>query len=253
MNIRCHRIMLGGFRRFYHVNSAEYAVGNTLRPLIYGRCSPQYKVLNCALEKYVPFKGFKDSAIVDAANELGYNSAVLAAIGANNSPAMFNVSTSVQELVKFHLVTKRYGLQEDQEGTKTLEELFLKRLEANKSLGPHLKEVLSILAIPGDFLVNTGLPELFQLADDMIYYSTEKDFNDLAWYSKRLAVSMAYISTELFMAKDSSPNFQATMEFAKGRINQIDEMGTAYNNIEEFAWFQLLTTVNLARSQLVRG
>ncbi|AMD22050.1 HGL290Wp [Eremothecium sinecaudum] len=240
-------------RRFYYSNGVEHVASNGLRPLLYGKNSVQYKVLDRALKKHVSREGFNERAIVNAANDLGYSSSIICGLSAFNSPSVLNVQSSVLELVKFNLVTKRVQLQEGLKEDTTLEDLFLKRVEADMPIAGQLSQMMSILAVPGQFLVDTGLPELFQLSDDMIYFSVEKDHNDLAWYSKRMAVSMAYVATNLFMTRDKSPGFQETMDFARTRLRQVEEMGTMYNNVEEFAWFQLMMSINLVKSQLSRG
>ncbi|AGO13480.1 AaceriACL147Wp [[Ashbya] aceris (nom. inval.)] len=241
-------------RRLYHPNTLEHAAGNRLRPLAYGQDSPQYRVLQRALEAHVPTLGFNERAIVRAAGDLGYGSTVLSALAAPNSPALLNVPSAVLELVKFHLVTKRVALADAAaQGSMSMEQLFLQRVEADRPLAGQLTQLLSILSLPGEFLVNTAMPELFRLSDDLIYYSGEKDHPDIAWYSKRAAVAMAYVSTNLFMARDRSPGLEETLHFARRRLQQVDSLGTAYNNVEEFAWYQLLMAINLVKSQLTRG
>lgn len=246
------------FKRFYQASANEYALSKSLKPLNYGSDSAQYKVLKNALENHVPEHGFNERAIVSSLNDLGHSSSFLSGIGTFNSPSFFNVSPSVLELVKFHLVTKRYELIESlplnsSEPLPDLETLFLKRLEMNKPFAPHLSQLLSILSIPGEFLVNVALPELHQLTDDMIFYSKEKDHSDFAWYSKRLAISTAYVSTELFMSQDKSHGYQETMDFAKNKLRNVENMGDMYNNTEEYLWFTLLSSINLAKSQMTRG
>lgn len=244
--------MIRTTRRFYQAG-ADHKCRNILSPLTYTKDSMQYKVLNRALKEHVPKHGFNEFAISKAASELGYSSSVFSVLSVVNSPSVFNLSPSVLELVKFNLVTKRLELKQEAKTQKTLEELFVTRVAQDIPISAHVSQLMSILVMPGQFLVDTSLPELFQLADDMIYFSVEKDHNDLSWYAKRLAVAMAYVSTKLFMVRDRSSNHEWTLEFAKNRVRNIDELGSMYNNIEEFAWYQLLTTINLAKSQMIRG
>ncbi|SCU89236.1 LADA_0E14378g1_1 [Lachancea dasiensis] len=253
-------------RRLYHPNVVEHQVKHPLFPLTYGPHSLQYKVLENTLSKYVPLYGFDERAIVASANELGLGGAVISALGAHNSPSFFHTSPAVLELVKFHLVTKRYaltnaldpsrapgGLSSIPDELPTLEALFKRRLELNVPIGSHLTPLLSMLSIPGEYLVNTALPELHRLSDDLVFFSQEKDSHDFAWYAKRAAISCAFVSSELFMAQDKSHNFNKTFEFAEEKLHKVTKLGEYYNNTEEYMWYTLLTSINLAKSQLTRG
>ncbi|SCU99361.1 LAFA_0G23574g1_1 [Lachancea sp. 'fantastica'] len=250
-------------RRLYHPNALEHQAKYALSPLTYGCDSLQYKVLNNTLNNHVPTHGFNERAIVASLNELELGSSVLSGLGSDNSPSFFNVSPSVLELVKFHLVTKRYAITKELDSelatadattynAPALKTLFQRRLELNKPVAAHLSQLLSILSIPGEFLVQSALPELHRLSDDMVYYSNETDSPDFAWYSKRVAISCAFVSSELFMAQDKSPNYAQTFEFAAEKLDRVTRLGQYYTNTEEFMWYTLLMSINLAKSQLTR-
>lgn len=248
------------FARGYRPAGFEYIKPISFRgPLKYGKNSPQYKVLSHTLAKSVPLYGFNERAIVNSLNELGYPSTMLSVIGSSNGPSFLHSSPALMELLKFHLVDKRLNLTENisletpVDQLPSLEYLMIKRLEMNVPIAKHLSQLLSQLSIPGPFLVDYSMPELHRLSDDMIYFSTEKDHNDFAWYSKRLAVSCAYVSSELFMAQDKSPDYKETFEFAREKLHRVSTLGEYYNNTEEFAWYTLLSTINLVKSQLARG
>lgn len=248
------------FARGYKPAGYEYVKPTkTLGPLKYGKDSPQYKILSHTLQHSVPVFGFNERAIVNTLNELGYPSTMLSVIGSSNPPSFLHSSPALLELLKFHLVEKRLRLTEDIapetsiDQLPSLEDLVIKRLEMNIPIAGHLSQLLSHLAIPGPFLVDHSMPELHRLSDDMVYFSNEKDHTDFAWYSKRLAVSCSYVSSELFMAQDKSPNFQETFEFAREKLHRVSTLGEYYNNTEEFAWYTLLTTINLVKSQLARS
>ncbi|CDO93819.1 unnamed protein product [Kluyveromyces dobzhanskii CBS 2104] len=236
----------------------EHALPKIIKPLTYGTESLQFKVLSNALNKHVPQYGFNERALVQSLNELGLSSSYLSVLASSNSPSFFNVSPSVLELVKFHLVSRRKQLITNlplgsDKPLPDLKTLFLERLRLNESIAPHLSQLLSIMSVPGEFLTSTALPELQQLTDDMIFYSNEQDHNDFAWYSKRIALSTAYVSSELFMAQDKSHNFVETMEFAESKLSKVSQLGNMYNNTEEYLWYTLLSSINLAKSQMTRG
>lgn len=247
------------FSRLYHASSSEFVKPTTLGPLSYGKDSLQYKVLSHTLDVSVPIHGFNERAIVHSLNELELPSSVLTAIGSSNPPSFLHSSPALMELLKFHLVSKRYATFENiskdtpVDALPSLESLFLKRLKLNIPVGNRLSQLLSQLAIPGPFFLDHSLPELHRLSDDLIYFSNEKDNTDFAWYSKRLAISCAYMGSELFMAQDKSADFSQTFEFAQEKLHRVLKLGEYYNNTEEFAWYALLSSVNMVKSQLARG
>lgn len=241
--------------RRYHPSRGEHLKSGRLGPLHYGQDSPQYAVLSHALKVSVPVAGFNERAIVHSLNQLNYPSTMLSVIGASNSPSLLHSSPAVMELVKFHLVQKRLQLSQElsSEEKPSLEDLFVKRLELNVPIAGHLSQLLSHLSVPGPFTVDTALPELHRLSDDLIYYSNEKDHHDFAWYSKRLGISCAFVSSELFMAQDKSPNYEETFQFARDKLQRTMQLGEYYNNTEEWLWYTLLNSINLAKSQMARG
>ncbi|EDO17060.1 hypothetical protein Kpol_530p30 [Vanderwaltozyma polyspora DSM 70294] len=248
-----------GLTRFYHPNPKEYVPQLTLPPLLYGKDSKQYKILSHSLDVSVPEFGFNERAIVNSINLLGYPSSILSVIGSSNTPSFLHSSTALMELLKFNLVAKRYQLSEDipldtpVEELPSLEDLLIKRLKMDVPIGPHLSQLIAQLSIPGPFLTDTSLPELHRLADDMIYFSSEKDHPDFAWYAKRMGVSTAYMSSKLFMAQDRSPGYVDTFEFAKDKLKRIMKLGDYYNNAEEYAWYVLMNSINMAKSKAARG
>lgn len=241
--------------RRYHPSRGEHLKSNRVGPLNYGQDSPQYNILSHALDVSVPLVGFNERAIVHSLNQLNYSSTMLSVIGASNSPSLLHSSPAVMELVKFHLVQKRLLLSQElsSEERPSLEDLFIRRLEMNIPIARHLSQLLSHLSVPGPFTVDSALPELHRLSDDLIYYSNEKDHHDFAWYTKRLGVSCAFVSSELFMAQDKSLNYEETFQFARDKLQSTMQLGEYYNNTEEWLWYTLLNSINLVKSQMARG
>ncbi|QLG73432.1 hypothetical protein HG535_0E05160 [Zygotorulaspora mrakii] len=246
-------------KRMYHANASDFLKPTTLGSLVYGKDSMQYKVLSHAMDVSVPIYGFNERAIVHSLNVLKLPSSMLSVISSSNPPSFLHSSPALMELIKFHLVDKRYktvaGIDPEaaDEELPSLESLLLKRLKLNAPIASRLSQVLSQLAIPGPFLLNNALPELHRLSDDLLYFSNEKDHTDFAWYSKRLAISCTYVSSELFMSQDKSADFSQTFEFAQEKLHRVMKLGEYYNNTEEFTWYTMLSAVNLAKSQLARG
>lgn len=246
--------------RFYHPISTEYDNSEALlEPLEYKMDSVQSKILSHCIKEKVPHYGFTEKALVSSINDLGYDSTMLSIIGSPNSPSIFHSSPAVMELLKYNLVTKRYNLitAELREGLvnkqdiPSLETLLIQRLKMDKQLGPEaLKSLMGQLSIPSQLLMEVALPELFRLSDDIIYFSKEKDHTDMAWYTKRLGLSLTYVTSKLFMTQDKSVDYEDTIEFAKWKLNKVMNLGDYYNNVEEYAWYTVMTSFNLIKSQI---
>lgn len=245
--------------RSYHPASKEYVKPKTWEPLTYTNDSPEFKALSHTMEHSVPKHGFTEKAIVNSLNALKMPAAMVSTIGASNTATFLHSSPAVMELIKFQLVEKRYrmveGIDAIAENAKlpSLEDLLLKRIKMDEPIAAHLTQMTAQLMVPSAFMANVSIPELERLADDMIYYSKEKDHNDFAWYTKRAALATTYLASKAFMAQDKSHNFRETMEFAQDKLHKVMTLGDYYNNLEEFGWFTLMSGVNLAKSQLARG
>ena len=246
--------------RAYHPIAKDYVAPVTIAPLTYTTDSLQSKLLDHCLAHNVPKYGFKESAISESIKELGFSPSLISVLGASNSPSFVHSSPAVLELIKYHLVTKRHALTKDipqenidhNNGLPSLEELLIRRLQMDIPVGGQLTDLFAQLSVPSQYLMETALPELFNLADDMIYFSSERDHFDMAWYTKRLGVAFTYATSKLFMSQDTSPNFEKTMEFAHDKLHNVMKLGDYYNNAEEFAWYTLMVSVNLVKSQLAR-
>lgn len=254
-----NRSILNLIRR-YETASNEYAKDTMLSPLKYGAKSIQYQILSHCLDKKVPKFGFNERTIQSSVRELGHSSNMINIIGSSNPGQWVHSSPATVELIKFNLVDKRYKLinnvQSQNENKKakqvSLSDMMLQRLKMDIDIQPQLKDMLSQLSIPGYNLFQIALPELFQLVDDMIFFSDEIDHHDMAWYAKRFAVASSYIGSKLFMCRDNSVNCKDTMEFAQEKLNRVMKLGEYYSNVEEYTWYLLLTTYQLGKSKLSR-
>ncbi|CAD8099005.1 unnamed protein product [Paramecium sonneborni] len=66
---------------------------------------------------------------------------------------------------------------------------------------------------------------LWQFADDCWYLAGDKS-QDYNHYTKRMMFLYIYISTELFMLTDKSPNFFMTWDFLERRMSEIKDFGS---------------------------
>lgn len=239
--------------RRYQTISNEFSRDALLKPLQYGKQSVQYEILSHCLRENVPKFGFNERAIESSIKQLGHSSNMLNVLGTSNPGQWIHSSPATMELIKFNLVDKRYKLVNETNKQKVkipISDMLLQRLKMDVDIQPHLKDMMAQLSLPGPNLFQIALPELFQLVDDMIYYSNELDHFDSAWYAKRFAIASSYIGAKLFMCRDSSINCQDTMEFAVDKLNNVLKLGEYYNNVEEYSWYLLLTAYQLGKSKL---
>lgn len=205
------------------------------------------RILGLALNKYVPQYGFAETSLLRASRDLGYNSSIL---------AMFE-KDPVTTLVQYNFVSKRLELQnnseqwldKDGDHTKTLRNLVSKRLLLNQPILPHYKHALSIMALPQN--LTASVEELMNLSDELHYLSSDNS-NDFSWYTKRMSLATVYVQAELHMLQNEG-DFESTLRFTNKALDSVDELGSAYNNFEEWTLFNLMSLVNIIKSQLARG
>lgn len=225
------------YHSFYHAN-----------PKIIDLNTVENKLLNKAYE-YVPELGFTSKAITTAAKELGMNETT------PNVLFKFTSGGLESQLVMFHLKNSRQKLQElkdlaEGNDIEKLRYLINQRLDMNKPIAKQMPELLGRMIQPSNMVAS--LQELHNLSDDLQYYSGDRSI-DFAWYSKRMAISGLYVQSELFMINDKSDDFQDTKNFVDSKLKEYDTAAYAYNSVEEWGFFNAVSTVNLIKSQLARG
>lgn len=240
-------IGLRNYHSFYHTN-----------PPIVDLNTVENQLLNKAYEEYVPELGFTKEAVENASYAMGLND--------NSANAIFNFTSLSKdlemELILFHLKKCRQNLDDitkserylndfkDKSETDKLRYLLNQRLLMNKPILKYLPNVLGHMILPTNAL--NSLKELHNLSDDITYYAGDRS-TDFAWYSKRFAISGLYVQSELFQINDSSENLQDTAKFVDDRLKEIDTAAYVYNSVEEWLFFNAVSTVNIIRSQLSRG
>lgn len=235
-----------GYHSFYHVN-----------PAILDLSTMENQVLNKAYE-HVPEVGFTSEAIERAAADMGMNG--------GSTKALFNFTSgtknSEMELVMFHLKKCRQELDTIRKSEKFKSEfgsasetdrlryLLNQRLLMNKPVLKFLPRALGMMILPNN--ITRSLTELHNLSDDVTYYAGDRSI-DFKWYSKRFSISGLYVQSELFMLNDSSDDCYDTNKFVDSKLKEIDTAGYIYNSMEEWLFFNAVSTVNIIKSQLARG
>lgn len=71
---------------------------------------------------------------------------------------------------------------------------------------------------------------------DHLWYIAGDDSLDYNWYTKRLALSSVYTSTELYMVQDNSTDFKNTWEFLDSSLNNM----VTFGNMAETAQYSVI-------------
>ena len=105
------------------------------------------------------------------------------------------------------------------------------------------------MAIPSH--IPPSLRELSLLADEILFLAGDQSVNT-SWYTKRLALSTAYASSELFMTTDKSRNFTETEAFLTRRLHESNKLGTTIEDTGTWLGVQSMGLVNGLRSKGLR-
>lgn len=165
----------------------------------------------------------------------------------------------VMDLILYHLRTQRLSLSTRVQfpsptspsvGSR-IHTLLLSRLQANVDAGvvPKWTEALGTMSLAEN--IPASLKELGLLADEMWYLAGDTAV-DGSWYSKRASLGAVYAAAEVFQSQDQSTDYKDTREFVGRRLEEVKTVGGAVRNLGEWAGFQGVAAVNLARSLGVR-
>lgn len=180
------------------------------------------RLLSAAMN-HVKAHGWTQAAIVAGAKDIGLSPAIGGVLERGES-----------ELVEYHIerqnedfVGKLQGMAEELHGMRMQQKMFTAvkmRLEMNI---PHIDawpQALGVLAQPHN--APHALTLLTNLVDDIWYALGDKSV-DMNWYTKRGLLAGVYVSTELYMLTDSSPDFYDTWEALQRRLDDVHAAGGA--------------------------
>lgn len=198
----------------------------------------QAQILGTAL-KNVADHGF-NKALVNSVRQHGYSDATLAVL-------------KPFDLVMYHLYSSRQNLANSFQSTEIrgpksyakMGSLVQSRLKSNEILGPRLGEAIRMMTQPTN--LGASLQELHALSDEVAYQGGDKS-TGADWYATRAAISGAYTASELFMSKDASVNYSATMEFVKHRFAELEKMACYGESTSEWVSFNAMSAVNVLKS-----
>ncbi|KAF2152763.1 ubiquinone biosynthesis protein COQ9 [Myriangium duriaei CBS 260.36] len=204
--------------------------------------SNESAILSSALS-YVPTTGFTLTSLRSGLSDQGYRPV---------STALF--PRGPFELVRYHLITQRLSLRDrivfpDTETSvgRKVRALILARLQGNVDAGVVEKwsEALGWMSLAGN--IPASVEELALLSDEMWYLAGDTTV-DAGWYTKRASLGAVYAAAELFQSQDQSTDFRDTEAFLDRRLEESRTIGGVVGNLSQWAGFQGVAAVNLARS-----
>lgn len=170
------------------------------------------KVLDNAL-KYVQDHGWSRKALAMSANELGYPSVAEGMIQRGGADLVLHfVKANNNSLITYMEEIK--NSEEDLKVPAFIQTVLERRL---RMLIPFISvwpEAMAILLRPS--IVVEATEELGRMVDDIWHYAGDisTDFN---WYTKRGLLAKLFVSTQMVMINDQSPDFRDTWEFLDRR------------------------------------
>lgn len=95
--------------------------------------------------------------------------------------------------------------------------------------------------------IPASMKELHLLSDEIWFLAGDVSV-DSSWYTKRATLSTIYAATELFQTTDQSSDGKDTEQFLDRRLEESRVLGSAFRNVSEWAGFQGVAAVNMARN-----
>ncbi len=106
-------------------------------------------------------------------------------------------------------------------------------------------QALGLMSLAGN--IPPSVRELHLLSDE-IWFLAGDTAVDTSWYTKRASLSSIYAATEMFQTTDQSTDGRDTEQFLDRRLEDARVMGGAWRNLTQWAGFQGVAAVNLARN-----
>ncbi|KAJ8417482.1 hypothetical protein AAFF_G00287090 [Aldrovandia affinis] len=192
----------------------------------------QARILTVALD-FVPQHGWSVEAISAGAQTLGLSSAAAGMFtnGARDLILHFIAQSNAQ--LTETLAKQHNQVQLGQAEPKETAEFLRYAVEARlRMVIPYIDtwpQAMSILLLPHN--IPDSLKYLSTLIDDICYYAGDRS-TDLKWYTRRVALTGVYNTTELVMLQDSSPDFQDTWTFLDKRIQDMINMANTAKQVQ---------------------
>ncbi|CAO0789867.1 unnamed protein product [Mucor circinelloides] len=174
---------------------------------------------------FVAQYGWSMESLIHGARSLGYPS-VAHGMFPGGEAGLIDAYLSEQRKQFAQLAKEKYitGNLQNVSMNERVQILTSLRLDMNKPYIKKWPEALAIMARPSN--VAMSLKHLGDIADDIWYYAGDRS-PDMNWYTKRASLAAVYSTADLYMTKDSSPNYAETERFLKRRLDEAAWVGSS--------------------------
>lgn len=170
------------------------------------------EILDNALN-YVLEHGWSRKALAMSANELGYPSVTEGMIERGGADlVLHSVKTNNDNLLIYMEQIK--SSEEDLKVSAFIRTVLERRLRMLIPVISAWPQAMAILLRPS--IVVEATEELGRMVDDIWYHAGDQS-TDFNWYTKRGLLAKLFVSTQMVMIKDQSPDFRDTWEFLDRR------------------------------------
>ncbi|KAJ1963835.1 Ubiquinone biosynthesis protein coq9, mitochondrial [Dipsacomyces acuminosporus] len=200
------------------------------------------EILDLALTK-VGRLGWTRDSVIEAASELGYSSM---AHGVAEGGGIGLVSHFMDRALDETCIEVDDQLHEFENTSDKLRFICRTRLRQTLPYISRWPEAVALLAQAEN--VPLAMEHLGKLSSQMWYLAGD-DSTRIDWYLRRSALAGVYLSTELYMCEDKSPNHECTWAFLKQRFEDMDAAEDAGKKVVAFGQQFSRNLYNILSSQ----
>lgn len=185
----------------------------------------QQRLLDAALG-HVKSKGWSHAALVAAARDLGLSPAATGVLPRREGQLVEHFMQQCNANMEKELAERREELMAQRLSQRVTHAVKF-RLQQYVPVLDSWPQALAIAASPSNFPHSAKL--LAQTVDS-IWYAVGDQSTDMSWYTKRATLAAIYLSTELYMLTDPSPNFSDTWDALERRLHDSFVLGKAFKS-----------------------
>ena len=209
------------------------------------------EILNTALE-YVPTYGWGSRSIEEAVKTLELSPSSTGMFKRGGADLVLHFIEECNNALTDHMASEsKRNSQSDQNVNEFIEEAITLRL---KMIIPYIDtwhQALTLLASPtaaADCLENGA-----NMIDEIWYHAGDMS-TDMNWYTKRAALAAVYASTELYMLRDNSVDFNETWDFLHRRMQDLQAAEITKNTFAHaMNDFYALASASVTTAQNILG
>lgn len=188
--------------------------------------SDKQNLLDLALRHVVKF-GWRQQALEQAALDMGKSPGFVATAKAGSASLVVHHIAACNAKLEHDLALQPAHVQ-SMLVKERLAQSIRQRLEMNIPYIEIWPEALSLMASHPQTALN-----LIGKLTDILWRSVGDTSLNIHWYAKRAALAGVYMSTEMFMLTDCSPNFENTWAALDRRLDEALALGSAADSITD--------------------